>query len=166
MFGSLKENILPAFGHPSSSSDSTFSSWYGNLSATSFTDQSAIGPNPSLVSDGVAGTDLGRPAAFSSLVSDGAAGTDLDRPAAFSSQSSSESAIPSESCSSTTYFANKPWSDMNRLLYGTNLDTTIADQSGQIRVVPQHFQSFLQGFPNYQDPEEVYQYQDPSFSTG
>jgi len=144
---SLKENIPPAFGPPSSSSDSTSPSWYGNLGATSFTDQSPIGLSSSIVSHGLAGTDFGRPATFSS-------------------QSSSESAIPSESSSSTTYFPNKLWSDTNRLLYGANLDTSIADQSGQLRLVPQHFQSFLQGFPNYQGQQEVYQYQDPPFSTG
>ena len=146
-FESPEENFSPAFAPPTSSFDSTSPFWYGNLSAMSFTDQSPIGLSSSLVSDGMAGADFGRLAAFPS-------------------QSSSESAIPSESSSSITYSPNMSWSDTNRLLYGTNLDTPIADQSGQLRMVPQHFQSFLQGFPNYQDPREVYQHQDPSFSTG
>lgn len=146
-FELLKENFLPAFAPPSPSSGPTSSSWYANLSAMSFTDQSVIGQSSSLGSEGMAGTDLSRPATFSS-------------------QSSGESALPSESSSSATYFLNKPWSDTSRLLYGTNLDTPIADQSGQLPVVPQHFQSFLQWIPNYQDPPEAYQYQDSSFSTG
>jgi hypothetical protein len=146
-FESLKENFLPGFGPTSSSSDQTSSSWYANLSATSFTDQPAIGLNSSLVPGVTAGTDLGRPAAFSS-------------------QSSGESALPSESSFSTTYFPNRPGGDTNPLLYGTNLDAAIADQSGQLRMVPQHFQSFLQAFPNYQGPQDVYQYQGPSFSSG
>jgi len=146
-FESPKENFLPVFAPPSSSSDPTSSSWYADLSAMSFTDQSVTGLSSGLGSEGMAGTYLSRPAAFSS-------------------QSSDESALPSESSSSTTYFLNKPWSDASRLLYGTNLDTPIVGQSGQLPVVPQHFQSFLQWIPNYQDPQEAYQYQDPSFSTG
>ena len=143
-----KENFLPAFAPPqSSSSDRTSSSWYANLSAMPLTDQSAIGLSSSLGSEGLAGTDLSRLAAFSS-------------------QSSGESELPSESSSSTTYFLNRPWSDMSQLLYSTYLDSPIADQSGQLPVVPQHFQSFLQWIPNYQDLPEAYQYQDPSFSTG
>jgi hypothetical protein len=138
-FELLKENFLPAFAPPLSSSDPTSSSWDANLSAMSFTDQSVIGLSSSLGSGGMAGTDLSRPAAFSS-------------------ESSGGSALPSESSSSTTFFLNKPWSDTSRLLYGTNLDTPMADQSGQLPVVPQHFQSFLQWIPNYQDPQEAYQY--------
>ena len=135
---SLMENFLPAVGPSTSTSNSTSPSWYDNLPATSLTNQSPIEPSSSIVSDGTT----------------------------FLSQSSNESAIPSESSSSTKYFANKPWSDTNRLSYGTNLDTLMMDQSAQLPMVPQHFQNFFQGFPNYRDPREVYQYQYPSFSTG
>ncbi|KAK5072276.1 hypothetical protein LTR70_009890 [Exophiala xenobiotica] len=146
-FDLLQENFLPAFTQPDSSSVPSSSSWYGNLSAMNFTDQSALRSSSSHGSEGMAGTDLGTLAAFSS-------------------RSSCESALPSDSSFSTTYSLDKACGDMSRLLYGTGLEFSGADQSGQLPVTPQHFQGFLRRIPNYQDHQEAYQYQDSSFGTG
>lgn len=136
--------------HTNAQSDFGYGDNYDRIS--SFTNQSPIGLSSNLAPNVMANADF--------------VNVDFSRLAAFSSQSSNESALPSEPSGSTTYFLTQPWNDTNRLSYSTIIDNLTTDQSVQLRMVPPHFQSFLQGLSNYQDPREVYQYRDSSFSTG
>lgn len=143
-FSLPKEKLPPGLGVPLFPSDQTSSSWRTTSLATSSTNQSA----------------------GSGLESEGMNGFDLSRPDTITSQSSGEGALPLDSSSSTEYSLSNPWSDMSRLLYSTNLDNSLVDQSGQPPIVPQLFQNFLQWIPNYQDSQEFHQDQNTTFSTG
>jgi hypothetical protein len=151
----LQENILFAFTQQDSSSVPLSSSWYGNLSALNFTDQPAM-----------SFTGQSAHTSTSSFGSEGMAGTDLGMLAAFSSRSSCESALPSDSSSSTTFLLDKVYNDGPRLSNSTGLEFSGADRPSQLSLAPQHFQGFLRHIPTYRARQGSYQYQDSSLGIG